>query len=309
MIPLPLQPKIVKKEKNKAIFEIEALYPGYGVTIGNTLRRVLLSSLPGAAATQMKIKGALHEFSTLPGVLEDLIQSSLNIKQLRFKIFSDEPQKIILKVKGEKNVTGADFKLPTQVELINKEQHVATLTTKSTELEMEVRVEKGFGYQPVEKRKKLDIEIGVIPLDAIFTPMKKVSFKVENMRVGERTDFDKLTLELETDGTISPEEAFFQANEVLVNHFSLFVEAFKKQAEEAVAEGKVREARGDVSEMKVEDLKISKRTLNALLKNNVKTVGGILRKNEKSLSELEGMGEKGISEIKKSLKKLGSELK
>jgi len=309
MIPLPLQPKIVKKEKNKAIFEIEALYPGYGVTIGNTLRRVLLSSLPGAAATQMKIKGALHEFSTLPGVLEDLIQISLDIKKLRFKIFSDEPQKITLKVRGEKEITGADFELPTQVELINKDQHVATLTAKSADLEMEVRVEKGFGYVPVEKRKKLDIEIGVIPLDAIFTPMKRVSFRVENMRVGERTDFDKLTLEVETDGTITPEEAFFQTNEILVNYFSLFMESFKKQAEEAVAEGKAREKIEDVLGLKIEELKISTRTINVLLKNNVKTVGGILRKSEKSLSELEGMGEKGINEIKKALKKLGLELK
>ncbi len=308
---LPLQPKIVKKEKNKAIFEIEALYPGYGVTIGNTLRRVLLSSLPGAAATQMKIKGALHEFSTLPGVLEDLIRISLNIKQLRFKIFSDEPQKITLKVKGEKEVTGTDFELPTQVELINKDQHIATLTTKSAELEMELWVEKGLGYVPVEKRKKVNIEIGVIPLDAIFTPMKRVSFRVENMRVGERTDFDKLTLEVETDGTITPEEAFFRTNEILVNHFSLFMESFKKQAEEAVAEGKARETREDVLGLKVEELKISTRTINALLKNNVKTVGGILKKSEKSLSGLKGkgMGEKGISEIRKALKKLGLELK
>lgn len=309
MIPLPLQPKIVKKEKNKAVFEIEALYPGYGVTVGNTLRRVLLSSLLGAAATQMKIKGALHEFSTLPGVLEDLIQISLNVKQLRFKIFSDEPQKITLRVKGEKEVTGADFKLPTQVELVNKDQHIATLTTKSAEFEMELQVEKGLGYQPVETRKKTSTEIGVILLDAIFTPMKRVSFRVENMRVGERTDFDKLTLEIETDGTITPEEAFFQTNEILVKHFSLFMESFKKQVDEVAAKEKAKEERGDISELKIEDLKISTRTINALLKNNIKTVGGILRKNEKSLSELEGMGEKGINEIKKALKKLELELK
>lgn len=310
MIPLPLQPKIIKKEKNKAVFEIEALYPGYGVTLGNALRRVLISSLPGAAVTQMKIKEALHEFSTIPGILEDVIQISLNLKQLRFKIFSDEPQKATLKVRGEKEVKGSDLKLPSQVELINKDQHLATLTAKSAELEMEIQIEKGLGYVTVEKRKKGKTEIGVIDLDAIFCPMKRVSFRIENMRVGEKTDFDKLTLEIETDGTISPEEAFLQASEILVKHFSLFTESFQKSlAEETAKEKKIGEVKGDVNEMKVEDLKLSARTLNALLKNNVKTVGGILRKNEKSLSELEGMGEKGIKEIKRKLKKIGLELK
>lgn len=231
MIPLPHKPKIIKKEKNKAIFEIEALYPGYGVTIGNSLRRVLLSSLEGAAVTQMKIKGVPHEFSTLPGVLEDMVNIMLNIKQLRFKIFSDEPQKGILKVKGEKKVNASDFKLPSQVELANKDVHIATLTNKSAELEIEIQIEKGVGYQPRETRKKPKekSEIGVIYLDAIFTPIRRVSFKVENMRVGERTDFDRLFLEIETDGTISPEEAFFRASEILVNHFNLFCQDFKKE--------------------------------------------------------------------------------
>lgn len=230
MIPLPLKPKIIKKEKNKAVFEIEALYPGYGVTIGNSLRRVLYSSLSGAAITQMRLKGVSHEFSTLPGVLEDVVNIMLNLKQLRFKLFTDEPQKGFLKLKGEKEVKGSDFKLPSQVELVNKEVHVATLTSKSAELEMEIQIEKGLGYQPRELRKKPKekSEIGVIYLDAIFTPIKRVAFKVENMRVGERTDFDRLFLEIETDGTIPPEDAFGQAAEILVNHFDLFSQTFKK---------------------------------------------------------------------------------
>ena len=303
MIPLPLQPKVVKKEKNKAIFEMEALYPGYGVTVGNALRRVLLSSLPGAAATQVKIKGVSHEFSTIPGVLEDVLLVSLNLKQLRFKLFSDEPQKATLKVKGEKEVKGFDFELPSQLELANKDQHIATLTEKKAELEMEIQIKKGLGYLPVEKRKGEKSEIGVILLDAIFTPMKRVSFRVENMRVGERTDFDKLTLEIETDGTITPEEAFSQASEILVKHFSLFTDAFKK---EIIPSGKITDEK---AEKKIEDLKLSTRTLNALLKNNIKTVGDIAKKGEKGLLDLEGMGEKGIKEIKRKLKKLGVELK
>lgn len=227
VIPLPLKPKIIKKEKNKAIFEIAALYPGYGVTIGNTLRRILLSSLEGAAVTQMKIKGVSHEFSTIPGVLEDVITIMLNLKQLRFRIFTPEPQKARLIAKGEKEVKGSDFELPAQLELVNKDCHIATLTSKSAKLEMEIRVEKGIGYLPREARRKEKLEIGTIPLDAIFTPVRRVAFKVENMRVGERTDFDRLFLEVQTDGTISAEETFSQASEILLNHFSLFSETFK----------------------------------------------------------------------------------
>lgn len=250
MISLPLQPKIIKKEgKNKAVFEIEALYPGYGVTIGNSLRRVLLSSLPGAAATQVKIKGVQHEFSTMPGVLEDVITIMLNLKQLRFKVYTDEPQKAKLLVKGEKEIKGSDFELPPQVELVNPEIHLATLTTKSAELEMEILIEKGLGYESREDRKKPGghpqekLEIGIIPLDSIFTPMKRVSFKVENMRVGERTDFDRLFLEIETDGTVTPEDAFSQATEVLLNYFSLFFQTFKKEEKILPAEKKIKKER------------------------------------------------------------------
>jgi len=307
MCPLPLHPKIIEKKGNRAIFEIEALYPGYGVTVGNTLRRVLLSSLSGAAITQMKIKGIQHEFSTIPGVLEDVISIILNLKQLRFKVFAGEPQKAQLKVKGEKEVRAADFDLPAQVELVNKDAYLATLTDKKAELEMEIQIEKGLGYEPAERRKKEKLEIGTISLDAIFTPIKKVSFRVETMRVGERTDFARLFLEVETDGTITPEEAFFQASEVLVKHFSLFRDAFKKVKEVKVP--KKPEIAKDLTKIKVEDLKLSSRIIKALLKNNIKTVAGLLRKSKKDLLSLEGMGQKGMEEIKKALKKLNLELK
>ncbi len=223
MILLPKSPKIINKKEDSARFEIEALYPGYGVTIGNSLRRVLLSSLSGAAVTQMKIKAVQHEFSTISGVSEDVITIAMNLKQLRFKMHTDEPQKVSLKIKGEKKVKGSDFKFSSQVELINKSCHIATLTSKKAELDMEIQIEKGIGYEPVERRKKQKkLEIGVIPIDAIFTPIKRVSYKVENMRVGERTDFDRLYLDIKTDGTITPEDAFFQASDILVKHFSLF---------------------------------------------------------------------------------------
>ena len=304
MIPLPLTPKIIEKKGNKAIFEIEALYPGYGVTIGNSLRRILFSSLPGAAVTQAKIKGVSHEFSTMPGVKEDVISVLLNLKQLRFKIFSDEPQIATLKIKGEKEVKGSDFKLPPQIELVNKDALIATLTDKKAQLEMEIQVEKGVGYLPVERRKKGKLEIGVIALDAIFTPVRNVAFRVENMRVGERTDFDRLILDVETDGTISPEETFYQATEILTQHFAFLSEKFKPKEVPIPEKGEKK-----FDKIVVEELKISTRTLNALLKNNIKTINSLLRKNEKSLLELEGMGEKGVKEIKKVLKKIGVQLK
>ncbi|MDP2910413.1 MAG: DNA-directed RNA polymerase subunit alpha [bacterium] len=242
MINLPQIPKIISKKDNWAQFEIQGLYPGYGITIGNSLRRVLLSSLPGAAVTQVKIKGVQHEFSTIPGVLEDVITITMNLKQLRFKIHSDEPQKAVLKIKGEKKIKGSDFEVPTQLELMNKDCPIATLTDKKKELEMEIQVEKGIGYEPVERRKKQKkLEIGVIPIDAIFTPIKRISYKVENMRVGERTDFDRLKLDIETDGTIIPEDAFSQASEILIKHFSLFNESFGLKPiseEEKKSEGK-----------------------------------------------------------------------
>jgi len=254
------------------MFEIESLYPGYGVTIGNSLRRVLLSSLPGAAATQVKIKGVQHEFSTIPGVSEDGITIMLNLKQLRFKLFADEPQKAMLKVKGEKEVKGSDFEFSPQVELVNPDAHLATLTTKSAELEIEILIEKGLGYESRESRKKPSdylqkkLEIGVISLDSIFTPVKRVAFKVENMRVGERTDFDRLFLEIETDGTITPEDAFSQATEILLNHFNLLSQSFKREEKVVSTEKKIKKERVDelrssppFAKARVKEVKIKKR--------------------------------------------------
>jgi len=227
MIPLPFKPKIIKKDKNTMIVEIEGLYPGYGTTIGNALRRVILSSLEGAAVTQMKIKGVSHEFSTIPGVIEDVLTIMLNLKELRFKMFTDEPQKATLKIKGEQEVKGEDFELPTQVEIVNKKAHIATLTEKSSQLELEIQIEKGIGYVAREKLSKEKAPAGTIFLDAIFTPIRKVSMTTENMRVGERTDFDKLILGIETDGTVSPEEAFITASKILIEQHQFLRESIE----------------------------------------------------------------------------------
>jgi len=224
---LPLIPKVIERKGNSALIEVEALYPGYGITIGNALRRVLLSSLEGAAVTQVNIKGVPHEFSTIPGISEDAIALMINIRQLRFSIVGDEPQTCALKVKGEKEITGADLELPSQLTLANPGAHIADLTSKTAKLEMEIKVEKGTGYLSKESRMgKEKLEIGAIAIDAMFTPVKKVGFKTQNMRVGDRTDFDKVLFDIETDGTITPETAFSRASEILVNHFEMFKNAF-----------------------------------------------------------------------------------
>lgn len=219
MLQLPEQVKTIKKEGNRATFEISPLMPGYGATIANPLRRVLLSSLEGAAVTSIKIKGVDHEFSTVPGVMEDIIQIILNVKRIRFKLFSSEPVKVSLRVKGDKEVTAADIKTTSDVEVINPDQHIAALTDKKTDFEMELDIERGVGYVPVEQRQKDKLAIGVIAIDAIFSPVRMVNFVVDNVRVGQRIDFNRITMDIETDGSIEPEEALKKASEVLIKHF------------------------------------------------------------------------------------------
>jgi DNA-directed RNA polymerase subunit alpha len=211
--------KKVKETATAGVFEIEGLYRGYGLTVGNSLRRVLLSSLPGAAITRFKIKGVGHEFTTIPGVVEDVVEIGLNLKKVRFRFFADTPQTLMLKVKGEKEVTAGDIKVNPQVEVQNPDCHIATLTSKTAELEMELVVEKGLGYVPVEARRVERLPIGTIAIDAIFSPVTNVNFRVENMRVGDRTDYNKVQLEIETDGTLSPSAALHKAINILADHF------------------------------------------------------------------------------------------
>lgn len=313
MIPLPSQPKIIKQEKNRAVFEIGGLYPGYGVTIGNAIRRVLLSSLEGTAVTKVKIKGVQHEFSTISGITEDVIDICQNLKRLKFKTYVPEPQKISLRTNGEKEVTGKDFDLSSQLELVNKSEHVATITNKSTSLEMEIQIESGIGYVPADQMKdKKKLLAGEIQLDAIFSPVIKVAFHVENMRVGERTDFNKLELDIVTDGTVTPEQVLSKASDILVKHFSLMSMETSKEKKVKKKGKKKKESKSEAkespTEISVEDLKLSSRTESALLDGGIKTVAGIMKKTEKTLVEIEGLGDKGIKEIKKALKKLDLKL-
>jgi DNA-directed RNA polymerase subunit alpha len=210
--------KKVSEDAKKGEFEITGLYTGYGITLGNTLRRVLLSSLPGAAITQVKIKGVKHEFSTIDGILEDIVEITLNLKKIRFTFNADEPQVLILKKKGVGDVTAGDIKSNAMAEVVNPDAHIATITAKSGELDMEITVEKGLGYSPVESRKQEKLSIGTIAIDAIFTPVVNVNFEVENMRVGDRTDYNRLKLIIETDGTLSPSRALHKAANIFKDH-------------------------------------------------------------------------------------------
>lgn len=248
IIASPLKPKYTALGTNHGKFEILGCYPGYGTTVGNALRRVLLSSLDGAAAKSIKIKGVSHEFSTVPGVMEDVVQIILNLKQVRFNLHGDETVKITLKSKGEGVLTAAQFKTSSDVEVVNPDQIIATITDKKTEFEMEVEVDKGIGYVPVESREHEDYEIDVIAIDSIYTPVKRVNYEIENMRVGKRTDYDKVTLEVVTDGSISPVEAFEKSVTILVSQFSSLTEVEgddilpKVEMESAVAEKKPKKS-------------------------------------------------------------------
>jgi len=224
MITSPQKPKYTALGTNHGKFQILGCYPGYGTTVGNALRRVLLSSLEGAAAKSVKIKGVSHEFSTIPGVMEDVVQIILNLKQIRFRLHGTETVKISLKSKGEGVITASQFKTTSDVEVVNGDHIIATITDKKTEIDMEIEIDNGIGYVPVENREQEDRELGVIAIDSIYTPVKRVNYQVENMRVGKRTDYDKVTIEIITDGGLSPVEAFEKSVAILVSQFSSLTE-------------------------------------------------------------------------------------
>lgn len=240
-----LSVKTISEKKNIGVFHIEGLYTGFGTTLGNALRRVLLSSLPGAAITQVKIKGVDHEFSTLPGMKEDILEFTLNLKKVRFYFTGNEPQVLTLSFKGEGEVKAGDIKDNAFARVINKDVHLATLTKKGANLEAEITVEKGLGYVVAESRRLERVSIGNIILDAIFSPIVRVAWEVENMRVGERTDYNRLKIEIETDGSISPSEALHKAAKVLGDHFVKISEEIgvKSTEEESAPEDKKEKAK------------------------------------------------------------------
>ena len=292
-ISLPQEPKYTAIGKHFGKFEIDGCYPGYGATLGNALRRVLLSSLEGSAITSVKIMNVSHEFSTLPGVLEDMVKIILNLKKVRFRMHGDDEMvKVTLKAKGEGAVCAEKIHTPSSLEVVNGDQLIATLTDKKAELEMELTVERGLGYIAVEHQARREKEIGVIAIDAIYTPIERVNYTVENMRVGKRTDFDRITLEVLTDGSITPEEAFQRAVSILIGQFSAL------RSEEAIK--KEQEKLGD-AELGM----FSARTRKVLDAYEIKTLSDIAALSEAEVRDFSGMGEKGFEEVAQALKEAG----
>lgn len=335
---MPSKPKVVFEEKNKGVYEIDGLYAGYGHTLGNSLRRIILSSIAGAAITAVKIEGVSHEFSKIPGIKEDVITIILNLKKIRLKLNTDEPQVAKISVSGMKDVTAKDISAPTQVEVLNKDEHIATLTSKNAKINIEITVEKGLGYAPRESLRKDKVDIGVIVLDAVFTPIKRVNYEVENMRVGDRTDYNRLRFSIETDGSISPSEALEISIKTMIDHLKAIL-GFQKEDEveekdfskntaktktKGAKEGssspkkdqikKVASETGETEDKeilktRIEDLQLLVKTLNILSDAGIRTLGGLARKKESDLLELEGVGKKMVQEIKKALGNYGLTLK
>lgn len=314
---LPSKPKVISEDGSSGVYEIDGLYPGYGHTLGNSLRRIILSSLPGAAITTVKIDGVSHEFSTIEGVKEDVITMLINLKKTRFKMLTDEPQTISLNIKGAKEVTAKDIKVPGQVEILTKDQHIVDVVGKNTELSVEMRIEKGLGYVSKEFIHKDKVDIGTIAVDAIFTPIRRVSYEVENMRVGERTDYNRLRIMIETDGTLTAREALERSIEIMIEQLhsiigfkELNIEAEGSSEEESKGDKKTKEpVDSEAMKTRIDTLNFSTRTLNALSTANIRTIGGLARKKKEDLLGVDGLGEKGIQEIKRVLSNYGITLK
>lgn len=311
-ITLPSKPRIVSEEGVQGVYEIDSLYPGYGHTLGNSLRRIILSSLPGASVTQVKIEGVPHEFATVDGMRETVMEMLLNLKRVHFVLHGDEPQTISLISKGAGEVTAKDFQLPSQVEIQNPDQHIADLESKGT-LELEVTIDRGLGYVSRDVLSKEKVNIGTIALDATFTPIRRVNYEVENMRVGDRTDFNRLRIFIETNGTISPRESLEKSIEIMIHQLKSII-GFQESAPMPVSAGSSKAAvvddlGVDPAKVKVADLELPPRVTSVLEEAGIKSAAGLARKTATALKELDGVGDKAVEEISKALAGLGLTLK
>lgn len=311
-ITLPSKPRVVSEEGLQGIYEIDSLYPGYGHTLGNSLRRIILSSLSGAAVTSVKIDGVQHEFATIEGVRESVMEILLNLKRVHFALQGDEPQTIRLSVKGPKTATASDLVMPSQVSITNPDQYIAEVSGKVS-LELEATIERGLGYVPREVLTKEKVDIGTIALDATFTPIRRVNYEVENMRVGDRTDFNRLRILIETNGTLTPREALENSIEIMIHQLKSVV-GFQEEQEASASESSTDSAPAstggkDAAKVKVEELDLSARVTSALVEGGIKTAAGLARKTASALKELDGVGDKAIEEIETALGGLGLGLK
>lgn len=310
-ITLPSKPRIVSEEGLQGVYEIDSLYPGYGHTLGNSLRRIILSSLPGAAVTQVKIEGVPHEFATIEGVRETAMELLLNLKRVHFVLHGDEPQTISLTAKGTGEVTAKDFKIPSQVEIMNPEQHLCDLSGGKAALELEATIERGLGYVSREVLTKEKVDIGTIALDATFTPIRRVNYEVENMRVGDRTDFNRLRILIETNGTIAPRKALEQSIETMIHQLRAVIGFQESEPMVSDSSGSTKSSVGgtDAAKIKITELNLSPRVTAALEGASIKSIAGLARKSASSLKELDGIGEKAIEEISEALAGFGLTLK
>ncbi|AVX21780.1 MULTISPECIES: DNA-directed RNA polymerase subunit alpha [Carboxydocella] len=288
-------------------FVVEPLERGYGVTLGNSLRRVLLSSLPGAAVTSVRIEGVLHEFSTIPGVVEDVTDIILNLKGLSLKMHTDEEKVLILEAEGEGEVKAGDIKADADVEILNPDLHIATLD--HGRIYMEITVAKGRGYVSADRNKKPDHEIGVIPVDSAFTPVRRVKYAIENTRVGQITDYDKLTMEIWTDGSIRPDAALSWAAKILSEHLSLFVGLTDAIGDVKIMVEKEEEAKDRILEMTIEELDLSVRSYNCLKRAGINTVEELVNRTEEDMMKVRNLGKKSLEEVINKLQELGLSLK
>ena len=294
----------IDNETNYAKFVCEPLERGYGVTIGNSLRRILLSSLPGVAITSVKIEGVVHEFSTIANVVEDVPEIIVNLKMVRLKLHENEEKTIRIDVKGEGEVTAGDIITDDGVEVLNPELHIATLS-EGAHLQMEMTVEMGRGYNSAEKNKKDNQPLGVLPIDSIFTPVKKVNYAVENTRVGQNIDFDKLTIELWTDGSLAPYEALSLAAKVMTSHLELFIDLSETAKNTQVMIEKEEDKKEKVLEMSIEDLELSVRSFNCLKRAGISTVEDITNMTESEMMKVRNLGKKSLDEVTFKLRSLG----
>ena len=294
----------IDNETNYAKFVCEPLERGYGVTIGNSLRRILLSSLPGAAITSVKIEGVVHEFSTIPNVVEDVPEIIVNLKMVRLKLHENEEKIIRIDVKGEGEVKAGDIITDSSVEVLNPDLHIATLS-EGAHLQMEMTVDMGRGYNSAEKNKKDTMALGVLPIDSIYTPVKKVNYSVENTRVGQSIDYDKLTIELWTDGGLAPYEALSLAAKVMTGHLELFIDLSETAKNTQIMIEKEENKKEKVLEMSIEDLELSVRSFNCLKRANISIVEDIVKMTESEMMKVRNLGKKSLDEVTAKLHSLG----
>jgi len=286
-------------------FVAEPFERGFGITIGNSLRRILLSSIQGAAVTTVRIAGAVHEYASLPGVVEDSMYIILNLKELKVKLHEDGPKILRLNATGEREVTAADIQNDSSVEVLNPELHIATLSDRDAKLEIEIEVDNGRGYVIASKNRREDQPIGTIPVDAVFTPVTKVKIGTENTRVGQMTDYDKLIIEIWTDGRISPEDALGHAAKILKDHMTIFIN-FEEEPEEVVEEvDEEQERLREMLQRSVEEMELSVRSSNCLKTANIKTIGDLVQKSENEMLRYRNFGRKSLNEIKEILTEMG----